>query len=338
MLSPKENIQRLFDYKEPEYIPTMGALAFGGPLKVINQPGLPTWNYRDPEPEGGWKDKWGVPYIANEAGMYGGMPKPGAFILEDVTKWDKVIKHPVLPIPVDEIDWEAMAKEDLAAVDRSQVLYDAMSCVSPFLQLVAFMGFTEALVALIEEPESVLELLNYVTDFYIPILEKTMQYYDPDVVNIGDDTCSKHDPFFSLKSYEDIFLPIYKRAAKVVTDHGKSVEFHVCGKAEKFVPYMTDFGVRIWEPAQVMNDLVGIKKANKDVIICGGYELDLLPGQEPDEEYVRQTVRDCLDSLAPGGQFMFGGGFMGSGDMDLAMKVNGWIFDEFEKYGKNFYQ
>ncbi|MDR2520117.1 MAG: hypothetical protein LBC69_03565 [Eubacteriaceae bacterium] len=338
-LSPKENITRLLKYEEPEYVPSMmGALTFGGPLKIINQPGLPTWNYRAKEPEGGWRDMWGVPYVANEESGYGGMPKPGVAILQDVAKWDKVIKKPELKIPISEIDWDAMAAEDLSQIDRSQTFYDAMCGISPFLQLVAFMGFTEALIALIEEPESVKELLNYVCDFYIPILEKTMKHYKPDMVNIGDDTCSKHDPFFSERTYREIFLPIYQRAAKVVTDNGASVEFHVCGKAERFVPYMCSFGTRIWEPAQTMNNLVKAKRENRDIIICGGYELELLPGKEPDEEAIRQSVRDAIDSLAPGGQFIFGGGFMGSGDMEVSAKVNGYIFDEYEKYGMDFYK
>ena len=42
----------------------------------------------------------------------------------------------------------------------------------PFQQLIAFMGFTEGLIAMHEEPEAVKELLHYMADFYVPIIEK----------------------------------------------------------------------------------------------------------------------------------------------------------------------
>jgi hypothetical protein len=332
---------RLLKHETPEYLPFFmgmpgqGAVTFGGPLKLINQPCLPTFAPPGPEPEGGWVDWWGVPYTANAEGMFGKMPKPGVIILDDITKWDRVIKAPKLP----DVDWEAMAKEDFKDIDRSQVAYLAMSGCSPFLQLVSFMGFTEALCALVEEPETVKEMFNYLADFYVPYITKTLDYYKPDILNIGDDIAAAHAPFFSMETYLDVFKPIYTRLMKPAKDRGVPVDFHCCGKCESYVPHMLDFGVRFWDSAQTMNDLVTVKAKYPDMIICGGYEFPPYIGDQlPDEAYVRKTVRDTIDRLAPGGGLAWGGGFMGTGDMDATMKINGWISDEAWNYGHQFYK
>ncbi|GHV15834.1 hypothetical protein FACS189493_0380 [Spirochaetia bacterium] len=346
-LSPKENYLRVGYGKDPEWIPnwTMGMPGPGACAtmvmpSILGGPMGPGPGAPGEKPRTEWVDPWGVTYVANEETGFAGLPKPGHFILEDVTQWDKVVKAPKLPDNFYTSDWEAMAKKDMEKIDRSQTGVLTMGGFMPFQQLVAFMGFTEGLCALIEEPEAVKELLNYITDYYIPINDKIVEFYKPDIVYLLDDTASKYDPFFSLKVYQDIFVPIYKRLTKSAVDRGIPLQFHNCGRCEDFVPDMIDFGVRFWDPAQTKNDLLGIKEKYKGKIaICGGF--DFVPPGDGDitEELVRSKVRETIDKYAPGGGYAFCGGILGrAGAQEQTTKINGWVQDEVAKYGANYYK
>jgi len=286
--------------------------------------------------EGG-TDMWGIKYVANEEAAWGSLPEPGNFMFDDVTKWADFVKAPKQP----DVDWEAMAKADFEKYD---FLEESASVAhigfGPFQQLVAFMGFNDGLMALVEEPEACKEMLNYICDFYMPIIEKTLDYYKPDCAYMGDDTASRLNPFFSVETYKDIFLPIYQRMAKPANDRGIPIGFHNCGRCEDFLPFMFDFGVRYWDPAQSQNDFHKIKKDyNNQMVICGGWDVDNLDNwPNTTEEEIRQSVRDCIDDLAEGGGLVYKGRIMAApGDTHTA-QVNEWIKDEALTYGENYYE
>jgi len=288
------------------------------------------------DPPTAWNDIWGAPWIANFETGWQGLPRPYDFILEDVTKWDKVVKKPNKDL---NIDWAARSKADLDKIDRTQSAVSIGTGMGPFTQLIAFTGFTNGLLALHEEPEAVKELLNFITDWYVPIVEKHIEYYKPDLLGIGDDTASKYSTFFSVEMYRDIFKPIYQRLTKMAQERDIMVEFHNCGKCEAFIPDMIDFGVHYWNPAQTENDLLGIKAKYKNFAICGGWDFVPPVDQPITEELVKKSVRDAIDKLAPGGGYAFGGGYLGRADQkEEAAKINQWVQEEATSYGSTFYE
>lgn len=337
-LTPKENYLRAIRGEMPEYVPvhTMGFPAWKDE-PVFKMVGPNLWG--DPAmvgPEGRY-DIWGVHYIANEETGYGGIPEPNNFILEDVTRWDKVIRKPE---KID-VDWDMQAKKDyeFAQIDRTQSAAMVVIPLMPFQQLVAFMGFTNGLCAMYEEPEAVEELLNYLTDYYMPYIEKSIEYYNPDMVYLLDDTAAKMNPFVSLKMYKEILKPIYIRLLKPANDRGIPVQFHNCGRCEDFVDDMLEFGVKVWDPAQTQNNLLAVKEKYKGkLVVCGGYDW-IVPDTWPevDEEEVRQTVRDTIDKYAPGGGFAAGANCLGKLDDPVVIKVNEWLSSECYLYGRDYY-
>ena len=60
-----------------------------------------------------------------------------------------------------------------------------------FQHLMAFMGFENGMCALYEEPEECKALLEYLSDFYINIMENMIDHYKPDVISIKDDTATE---------------------------------------------------------------------------------------------------------------------------------------------------
>lgn len=337
-LTPKENYLRIGYGEMPEYVPIYTMFGEGVNGETATKgcgPMLFPMDYFG-KPSG--NDMWGVPYVANEETGFASIPKPNDFLIPDITKWDKYIKTPKMP---DSIDWELMAKRDYenAKIDRTQSAVMGNVGLMPFQQLMAFMGFNEGLCALFEEPEACKELLNYMIDFLMPVIEGTVEYYKPDIVYILDDSAAKANPFISLEMYREFFKPAYIRMTELAVSRGIPIQFHNCGRCEDFVPDMIEFGVRFWDPAQTTNDLLAVKEKYKgQIAICGGW--DWTPPEnwpECDEEYVRNSIRESYDKYAVGGGYAFCGGVLGKfGDENVA-KINGWVQDEAYHYGKIFY-
>jgi hypothetical protein len=345
-LTPRENFTRMINGEIPQSVPmyTMGMAMPGGPRPPTHSIG-PVMGMMEQMMEQMMSGKvvdrmvteWGIPYVGNPEAAGGMLPEPGNFILKDIHDWKKVIKAPP-PLETSDSWWADKAKKDIerSGIDRTQSLAAVGSLFSPFTTFIGFMGFTEGLCALAEDPEEVKELLNWQCDYYAPALDKIVKYYEPDLLGMGDDTATRRNPFFSVEMYQDIFKPIYQRLAKPFTDRGIYVEFHNCGRCEDFVPDMCDFGVKGWDPAQTDNDLVKAKTEN-DISLLGCYDWKPPTDGEVTEEYVRQTVRDTFAKYAPGGRYSFGGNIMTPSGDPNGMKWNGWLMDEANKIADCYY-
>jgi len=336
-LTPKENYLRAIRGEMPEWVPmhTFGKM----PGDVEEPPHImitpPCLNeHREGAAE---TDIWGVPYVGSESAGGGKMPQTHDFILTDITKWRDVIKAP----DIDAIDWEAEIATALerSGVDREQTAVSLNLHVGYFQNLMAFMGFTEGLLAFAEEPEETKALIEYLCDFYCAVGEIVMPILEPDMLIMMDDTAALRNPFISLDTYREFLLPAYRREAALANDRGLPIEFHNCGRCEDFLDDMISFGVKAWDPAQLVNDLDGIKRKYKGKLtIIGAFETEgrLLAPDCTDEE-IRQAVRASFDRMAPGGGYIFSGIFMGPFDDPILQHKNQIMFDEVAKYGRAFY-
>ena len=92
MLNQKQNLLRMLNGDMPEYVPVS---RFGPGITPMTVGGLENpsilGDFRGPK--GGY-DPWGVHYVANKETNYAPIPEPGNFILEDVTRWEEVMKVP----------------------------------------------------------------------------------------------------------------------------------------------------------------------------------------------------------------------------------------------------
>ena len=281
-------------------------------------------------------DIWGVEHTATESTGGMSLPTPGKFILTDITKWRDVIKAP----DISDIDWEYMAKKDTEDINRNESVVELMTHVGYFQHLMEFMGFTEGLTAMYEEPEEVMALFDYLADFYDGVFKKAVEYYKPDVFCILDDTATAINPFISLDMYREMVKPYHARLGKIAQNAGLFINMHDCGRCEDFIEDWFDFGVSIWNPAQTMNDLVGIKaKYGNKLTLVGCWDSSGPPAWPgATEELVRSEVRKCIDTFAPGGGFCFWGSIYGPvGDPEVE-KRSQWLADEYETYGRSWYK
>jgi len=205
-----------------------------------------------------------------------------------------------------------------------------------FMTLVNMMGFTEGLVAIAEEPEAVKGLFQAVADFEDEKLKLSMAAYKPDVVIIGDDVATIKDLFISPKAYKELLAPFHAQLAKTALENGAIVEMHCCGKCDALVEQWVEMGITAWQPAQPVNDLLGIKEKYAGKFVINGAWDTKGPGgmSGASEEVVRQSVRDTIDTYAPGGGFVFWDGALTGGDFQKFE----WTADEAKKYGKSFFE
>ena len=284
--------------------------------------------------EGGF-DIWGVEYIATGEMSFSALPVPNQFMLDDITKWRDVIKAP----DVSGIDWEAMAKKDLSKINREETAVVLNTHSGCFQRLMAFMGFTGGLCAMFEEPDEVRALYDYMSDFYLNVTKKCIEHYKPDIFEFVDDTATALNPFVSLEMYHDLIKPYHKAQMKPAVDAGLPIFIHNCGRCEDQIDDWLECGVTAWNPAQIVNDLDGIKKKYGNHLgLCGCWD-STGPVCWPDstEEMVRQAVRDTIDRFAPGGGFCFWGSTYGSADDKLTEDRKRWLTEEYESYGMTYY-
>ena len=336
-LTPLENYKRALNGETPEYVPSMmdSGVMFGVPMSTDESLGLMI---------GGWPqgevryDIFGVPYVTEANIGLGALPQPGVFILDDITKWRDVIKRPAV---IDEIDWDYCASVDIPKIDRETMLFQGGPAIGNgyFEMLASFMGFDNGLIACMEEPEEVKDLMNFLCDMNVEITKKFLYHYKPEGWFMADDIAHDRAPFISVELFLDIFEPVWRRSAAPVAEAGLHASHHNCGKLDEFIPYIIDMGFDSWNPAEPQNDLVAIQeKFPGQLLIQGGFAGNgPVCWPETTEEEIRAYTKQQLDTLAPRGSYAFGGFVMSTLGQEESMKRSGWIQDEFEKLRYSYY-
>lgn len=339
-MSEKENYLKTLRGEHPDWVPLYSFGPIPGRAKPCTSAMVGPDFLNQHMMNGGGKDIWGVNYVATYETGNALLPEPGNFILDDITKWHDVIKAPSL----EGIDWEAMANRGLKGLadrgfKREESALALNMHVGYFQNLMAFMGFTEGLCAMSEEPEEVYALFDYMCDFYTEVTRRIWPYIKPDVVGLTDDTAAWGGPFISAKMYHDLVLPFHDRQAKFARDENLCITMHNCGKCEGIMEDLVGIGVNAWEPAQTCNDLKAVQeKFGNKLVLMGCWDArDRLIAPDVTEEEIRQSVRDTIDTYAPGGSYCFCGGYIGPfGDKETKRK-NDILADEVYTYGAHFY-
>lgn len=339
MLTEKENLLMTLRGETPEWIPIYSIVA---PPEGAPAPSCilvsPEFLQKHRKNYVGGLDPFGVEYVYSDAVWGATMPKTSDFILTDIRKWRDVIKAP----DISHFDWERICREDIqrARIDRSQTALSLDLHFGYFQNLMAFMGFTEGLLALYEEPEECKALMDYLCDFYCDVCSHIIEYYQPDMISIKDDTAGWGAPFVSPDTYREIFVPQYDRQAKFGRDRGLPITFHNCGKCEAYLDMMVSVGTKLWEPCQTCNDLPAIKKKYGNRLALGGGWETKGRLAEPDctDEEVVEAFRHTLLTLADGGGYCFMGGFMARPGDEKGQRRTNLLKQTFEEISSTIYK
>lgn len=336
-MTEKENFRLLIRGEQPEWVPMFSlAPRFDGrpgPTATVF-PGLLSASITG---AGTVKDIWGVTHVPVPEAADAKIPEPNNFILKDIRKWRDVIKAP----DISSVDWETMAKKDLEIfkVNREESLVGLGLHFGYFQHLMAFMGFTEGLCAMYEEPEEVKALMEYLCSFFTAVAEKCIDYYKPDIFEMSDDIAAWKNAFISVDMYRELIKPFAERQAAIANNRGIPISMHCCGYCEDFIDEWRDFGVVLWNPAQTCNDLLKIKgKYGNSLVLCGGWDgIGELSDPNVSEAQVKESVFRAIETYAPGGGYAFGGSYLGPLGDEATIRKNKWLTEAADAYGKTFY-
>ena len=327
-ISPKENYLMTIRGEIPEYVPAGILDPYGVPMaeELLTPVSCPN---------GPITTVYGVTYVGSADLMNGAMPEPGKILFDDITKWRDVIKNPDLTGR----DWESYYKKQTDRVDRENKLV-RITGGDYFLTLVSFMGFENALIAMYQEPEEVYALFDYVSEHYLEVMKQEIYWCRPEVFTLMDDDSAKLAPFFSLDMYRELVKPFHKRQCDLALENGMYIDRHDCGHSEQFIDDWLGIGVRSWNPAQVCNDLVGVKKKYLGRLTLSGCWDTTGPigSPEVDPEKLREALYTYVDTFAPGGGFVFSASVRDAARNPVAKEKMEIVKDVYWNYARDYYK
>ncbi len=292
MLTKRQNLMETITGGKPDrfvnqYEPF--AIMYGTP--VTAQSPMPAYG-KEPVVDG-----WGVTRVWPEG-------TPGAFpvhdeehiVLKDIAKWRDYVKAPKIDFPA--ADWEP-AIEQMEKIDRSEQFATLFYAPGIFEQSHYLMSITNALVAFYEEPEAMLELIEYITDFELRYAEQVCKYLKPDAFFQHDDWGTQISTFISPDMFEEFLLPSYKKLYGYYKSHGVEVIMHHSDSyAATLVPFMIDMGIDIWQGVMKGNDIPELlEKYKGQITFMGGInsaDVDF-PGWTP-EIVAGEVKRACEEN------------------------------------------
>lgn len=323
MLTPKENYLRTLDGEIPAYPPSR----FDPYVKPCPEELLTPNSLPDGRP---FVTSLGVTYVSCKEANNGAMPKPGEVVISDITKWRDQLKIK----DVSGRDWEGYYKAFTDKVDRNQFAV-SVTGGDYFLTLVSLLGFEETMMAFYEEPEEVKALLTAISEFYLMVEEKELQYVRPDLYSIMDDDAAYNAPFFSVDIYREFFKPFHKLHCDMARNAGCRLTRHDCGKSEQFVTDWIELGILEWNPFQVSNDCAGIKKKFGDKLTLNGAWDNVAVLNYTDDELVAK-LDEYSSTFLPGGRCVFSpsaGGVLMNNEHQAKI-----IADYYEAHVRNYYK
>lgn len=325
-ISPKENYLRLIKNDNPQYLCHNAEFSKGMFFDALMM------SYPLPMPGQEAKDAWGVMYKWPEG-------EPGAIpfiteenkVIKDIRHWDKYLNVP-WPSKL-QIDWNETDK--LAAeFDRENYLLLGC-CFGGLFELTHnLMGFEDALMAYVEEPEAMGELLDVLVDFKLDYLKLLIDHIHPDMIHIHDDWGTKRSLFLSPPTWRKILKPRWARIYDYMHSRNVMVQHHADCVCAPIVEDMAEIGIDAWQGIIPQNNIKDVQKRLKGTMALQG-GLDCTPFDKPGwtEKEVRQMVRDVCDQYVPAGHFI---PEVPNG-MPLTPGINEILIDEMNSYGEHFF-
>ena len=275
-MTPRENFLHYLKHEPYEWTPTSGDMIYFHPEEIPDHVArafvFQQGGYTGPK---GGKDLFGVEwvYVPTVGGSMETAP-----LFDDICDWEKYVTIPDL----DTIDWEAVAKRNADYLKTDKLIHSTIF-TGYFERLISFVGFENAVVALIDEDskESVHKLFDKLTDFYIDEIRRHKKWFDIDIMEVHDDWGNQRSLMFSVETQNEMILPYIKRLVDAAHEVGVLVEQHSCGKIEALVPSIIASGVDTWRGQGSVVDKKWIVDNYGDQFRFG-VDIQLDPGATPD--------------------------------------------------------
>ena len=198
-----------------------------------------------------------------------------------------------LEYPVKDRDsWEKFKKERLdlkiprRIPENIQELADSLNNGGSFVSLGSypyglfgtcrdFMGVENLLIAFIEDPGLVHDMMDHLTGLWLSVYDEAAKYIKFDMVHIWEDMSGKQGSLISPAMVREFMLPNYRRIADFCKDRGIEVlSVDTDGNVDELVPLFLSAGVNFIFPFEVAagSDVIKFRKQYPDLGIMGGID------------------------------------------------------------------
>ncbi len=248
-------------------------------------------------------DAWGVTMI-QEPGQPGAMPSedPDLLACSDITEWREQVKIP--DVSDWELDFTGAHAQKKAAEEAGKIPLSFMP-IGPFELSHNILGFEEALVAYLTEPEDMHDLVDTIFAFKKQCMKKQIENWQPAGFLLHDDFGSRDTLLLDPDTWREYFKEGYRDLIQMLHESGAFVILHSDSNNERIAADLEEIGVDIWQGALPTADIAGLQKSLPGkMIFMGGYDSAIIDRADSTKEEIKEEVlRACRDYL-PGGRFI----------------------------------
>ncbi len=275
--------------------------------------------YIGPEPivrhDGSVEDHWGVPRVRVEVGSgeqtsaYRDVidfPLVGAGSLEEIRD------YPHWPSP-DWFDYACVRDQAAAARATGKVVVfmgDRLNRCAQLKPAMYLRGVEQILLDLALHPEIAEYIFGRITAFYLEYARRTFEAAGDgiDIFMMGDDFGTQRGPMLSPDMWRRFLRPGFQAFIELAKRCGCTVAHHTCGSIQPLNPDLIECGLDVLNPLQPDVDGMDRRELKRRFgdRLCFHGSISIqrtLPFGTPDD--VRREVRERVETLAPGGGFIF---------------------------------
>lgn len=291
-MSERENLLSAITRNGPEKVPVR---RLDGSI-----PGMARLIYRNSRALLTGTDRWGVGWAGGTAAKSDFEPEiQGYPVFHPLADLDRLEQYR-FPDP----DEPGIMDGLYNGVDRSQVLVTGELMFPVQDRAHTLMGMDNFLMALVDQPERMHELLRQVADYQIGIVRRYLAL-GVDIIRVLDDYGTQRGLLIGPQRWRTFIKPELARIVAAAKAGGALFWLHSCGHVMDILPDLVDIGTDILDPVQVMaNDQAEAKRLYGDrLCLMGGMDTQrVLTLGTPAE--VEAEVKARIELLAPGGGFI----------------------------------
>ena len=216
--------------------------------------------------------------------------------------------------------WETVGEQAIAGLgEAARRLYETtdycliadIPCIGPFEGGCTLRGYDNFLVDLHQSPMYAEALLEKITETALRkwslLLDEVGEYIQ--VAAQGDDLGMQLATYISPEMYRRFIKPRHRRIFDLIHSKSRAKTFlHSCGSVFAIIPDLLEIGLEVLNPVQKSAANMGLKKLKSEfgADLCfwgGGIDIQQLPFL--DSGAIEQEIRRTLDTMAPGGGYVF---------------------------------
>jgi uroporphyrinogen decarboxylase len=325
-MTSKERFTRMFEHKEADRVPIIDA-PWEGTIRRWQNEGMPVG--------ADWRDYFDVDKVATigvntspnyeektieETDTYRIYTTSSGVTLKKFKVLDSTPQFLDHKVSTSKIWFEETKKriqDDTERIDWKYIdsRYEQWKAQGQWIQAGFWFGFdvthswmvgTETtLIAMMEEPEWVMDMFETYLDCCIKLFDKIWDRgYRFDVIRWPDDMGYKNTTFFSPDTYARMLKPYHKRAVEWAHNKGIYAHLHSCGDIMTLVPQLVEIGIDALNPLEIkagMDPLKLKKEYGDKLVLHGGLNAVLWD----DKEAVVREIERLVPVLKENGGYIF---------------------------------